>query len=164
LTQSPKRILFVCLGNIVRSPLAEGLFRSQAEKAGLNGKYEVDSAGTGGWHVGEPPDPRMQRVAARRGLVYTHRGRQFHPADFERFDLILAMDRDNEADLLAMARLPGHRQKVRLLRAYDPEGGPKAQVPDPYYGGIDGFEEVYSVVERSVKGLIEELESDKVGR
>lgn len=153
-----KKILFVCLGNIIRSPLGEAIFRHQAEQAGLGTKYEVDSAGTGNWHVGEPPDHRMQRAAARRGLVYSHRARQFQVEDFERFDLILAMDRENREDLLRMARKPEHRAKVRTLREFDPDGGANVSVPDPYYGGPDGFEEVYDIVERSVRGLLKELE------
>jgi protein-tyrosine phosphatase len=155
-----KRILFVCLGNIIRSPLGEGLFRHLVEGAGLDGKYQVDSAGTGRWHVGEPPDSRMQRVAARRGVIYSHRARQVQPEDFDRFDLILAMDRENRDDLLRMARKPEHRDKVRLLREFDPEGGRNSSVPDPYYGGSDGFEEVYEVIVRSVRGLIQELEGE----
>lgn len=154
-----KRLLFVCLGNIIRSPLGEALFHQIAEKNGLKDKYEADSAGIGHWDVGEPPDPRMQRVAARHGLVYSHRARQFQLDDFERFDLILAMDRENRDALLRMARKPEHRNKVRMLREFDPEGGPNLIVPDPYYDGPDAFEEVYEIIERSVKGLIRELEN-----
>ncbi len=154
-----QRILFVCLGNIVRSPLAENLFRHLAQQAGVGDRYEVDSAGTGSWHVGEPPDPRMQRVAARHGLHYDGRARQFTRQDFERFDVILAMDGDNRAYLLSKARTAGQAAKIHLLREFDPQGGPAAPVPDPYYGGRDGFEEVYRIVERACRGLLEHLEA-----
>ncbi len=159
----PRRVLFVCLGNIVRSPLAEALFRHYAQQRGLAQRYEADSAGTGGWHVGEGPDPRMVRVAARHGLHYDHRARQFHPRDFERFDLILVMDYDNWAHLMALAGgEPRYQRKIRFLREFDPQGGPRAEVPDPYYGGLEGFERVYAVIDRSVQGLLDALEQGRV--
>jgi protein-tyrosine phosphatase len=151
------KLCFVCLGNIVRSPLAEALFYQQAVQAGVVDQFEADSAGTGDWHVGEAPDARMRRVAARHGLIYDHRARQFKPQDLDRFDLILAMDRDNRDDLLALARTPEQRNKIRLLREFDPQGGAQASVPDPYYGGLDGFEEVYLILKRSVEGLLASL-------
>lgn len=159
----PTRILFVCLGNIVRSPLAENLFLHLAERAGAGDRYEADSAGTGGWHVGDSPDHRMRQVAAERGFEYDGRARQFRPSDFDRFDWIIAMDRSNRADLLAQARGGSDQEKVRLLREFDPQGGPDDPVPDPYYGGIDGFERVYDIVERSCQGLLEALESGDPG-
>lgn len=157
-----KQICFVCLGNIVRSPLAESLFLHLAEQAGVAHKYEADSAGTGPWHVGESPDPRMRRVAARHGLSYKGRARQFQRQDLESFDLILAMDQDNYGELLQMAVSDDQRQKIHLLREFDPQGGPRAVVPDPYYGGIDGFEETYQVIERSCFGLLQALEAGKL--
>ncbi len=161
--QRPLRLLFVCLGNIVRSPLAEALFRHYAQQRGVAHKYEVDSAGTGGWHVGEGPDPRMVQVAARHGLHYDHRARQFHPRDFDRFDLILVMDEDNWAHLMALAAArPAYHRKIRFLREFDPQGGPRAEVPDPYYGGLEGFEQVYQVLARSVQGLLDALERGEV--
>jgi len=155
--QAKKRICFVCLGNIVRSPLAENLFLYQAEKAGVSDRFEVDSAGTGTWHVGEPPDPRMRRVAASHGLKYTGRARQIRPNDLEDFDLIIAMDRENLSDLQRLASTQELDGKIRLLREFDPFGGLHAGVPDPYYGGIDGFEEVYQIVERSTKELLDAI-------
>jgi len=152
------RICFVCLGNIVRSPLAEGLFNEFAKERGVNHKYSVDSAGTGDWHVGEPPDWRMRRVASRHGLHYDGRARQFRPQDLENFDLIVAMDTENREDLLEMCNSLEERHKIRLLREFDPFGGANASVPDPYYGGMDGFEEVYGIVARSCQGLLEHLE------
>jgi len=154
------KICFVCLGNIVRSPLAEGLFRHLAEERGVSGKYQVDSAGTSSFHVGEEPDPRMRKVARRKGLEYTGRSRQFQPEDFDRFDLIIAMDPDNRRQLLAMAATPEEREKVRLLREYDPQGGEDQGVPDPYYGGMRGFEKVWDIVRRSTENLLDKLEAD----
>ncbi len=157
------RICFVCMGNIVRSPLAENYFRWLAEKNGQTHRYEVDSAGTISYHVGESPDERMLRVARRHGLVYTGRARQFQRQDFDRFDLILALDRENRSTLLQIARSPQDREKIRMLRAFDPEGGPNASVPDPYYEGEEGFEEVYQVIARACRGLYEALENQNHG-
>jgi len=159
---SPRRILFVCLGNIVRSPLAEGLFRHLAAERGVADKYEVDSAGTSAWHIGEPPDPRMRKTAAKHGVHYNHVGRQFRRDDFRKFDLILVMDHANYAALLALNPDPTEKAKIHYLREFDPQGGPEAEVPDPYYGGMDGFERVYRIVERSVRGLLDALESGKL--
>ena len=157
------RICFVCLGNIVRSPLAENMFLYLVDEAGMEGKYIVDSAGTGGWHVGEAPDPRMRKVAAAHGMSYNGRARQFQRGDFDRFDLIIAMDSENRDDLYYMTRSTEHRQKIHLLREFDPQGGTNASVPDPYYGGMDGFEEVYQVVERSCRGLLTALNNGLLG-
>lgn len=155
------RICFVCLGNIVRSPLAENMFIRLAEEAGVAHKYEVDSAGTSGYHIGEPPDPRMRRVAAGYGLHYDGSARKFNRQDFDRFDLIIAMSPSNREDLFRLGRDLDHQNKIHLLREFDPHGGPDAPVPDPYYGGIQGFEEVYTIVERSCQGLLRELEKDE---
>jgi protein-tyrosine phosphatase len=157
-----KRICFVCLGNVVRSPLAKNIFLSLADQAGTSHKYGVDSAGISAYHVGERPDARMRRVAGRYGLQYDGRARQFRRRDFDRFDLIIAMDSTNRQDLIQLAPDEGARSKIHLLREYDPQGGPNAPVPDPYYGGIDGFEEVYTIVERSCKGLLRELEQGRL--
>jgi len=157
-----KRILFVCLGNIVRSPLAENLFLHLAERAGHGETYLADSAGTGGWYVGELPDARMRQVATQHGFHYTGHARQFNRMDFERFDLIIAMDRENKADLLDLARNDTERSKIHLLREYDPQGGSNAEVPDPYYGGMDGFERVYQIIERSCQGLLDALEEERI--
>lgn len=160
MTENQKtRILFVCLGNIVRSPLAEAVFRRLAEQAGAGEKYEVDSAGTSGWHIGEPPDPRMVKVAARRGLRYGGTARQLRPEDVRRFDWLIAMDSENHAHLLRMADDPAEQARMRMLREFDPQAGRRADVPDPYYGGIDGFEEVYDIVERACRGLLQALEA-----
>jgi protein-tyrosine phosphatase len=147
------------MGNIIRSPLAENLFRELAAQGTANGSYEVDSAGTGGWHAGESPDARMRRTAAGHGLVYDGSARQVRLSDFDRFDLIVAMDTDNRKELLALARTPERRRKIRLLRDYDPAAGRNASVPDPYYGGPDEFEQTYRIVESGVNGLFQALEA-----
>ena len=157
------KVCFVCLGNIVRSPLAENLFRHLVTGGGLSHKYQADSAGTSAWHVGEKPDSRMRRVAASHGFEYSGRARQFQTEDFDRFDLIIAMDASNRVKLLDLAKTPGHRTKIHQMREFDPQGGPEMAVPDPYYGGIDGFEEVYQIVERSCHGLLDSLENGKLG-
>ncbi len=153
-------ICFVCLGNIVRSPLAEHMFRFLAEKAGVAEKYEIDSAGTGSWHLGESPDSRMRRVAALHGLVYDGKSRLFTEADLNRFDLILVMDHENFAAVNSMARDEQQMAKIRMLREFDPQANGYLAVPDPYYGGVQGFEEVYQIIERSVGGLLAELENN----
>ena len=157
---SVTRVCFVCLGNIVRSPLAKSLFVYHANQAGVGQRYEVDSAGTSDWHVGEPPDLRMRRVAARRGVSHEGRARQFRKPDFDRFDLILVMDEDNYDDLRQMDPSPEQLQRVHFLRDFEPSGGLRVEVPDPYYGGNDGFETVYEIIDRSVRGLLDVLENN----
>jgi protein-tyrosine phosphatase len=153
-----KKILFVCLGNICRSPLAEGVFQHLVKEAGREAEFEIDSCGTGGWHAGELADPRSRAVAQRHGLTLTHRARQFERSDFEKFDLILAMDRENQSDLNSLSNLkPEHAAKVKLLREYDPQAKGDLNVPDPYYGGPEGFETVYQMVERSARKLLVSL-------
>lgn len=156
------RILFVCTGNIIRSPLAEHMFRSLAEKSGVADNYEIDSAGTSGYHVGEHPDSRMRKVAAANGLEYDGESRRLKSGDLDKFDLLIGMDGYNYSSMRSMTRSPGQEDKIRLLREFDPQGTPSSSVPDPYYGGIDGFHEVYRVVERSCQGLLEALESGGV--
>lgn len=154
------RILFVCLGNICRSPTAEAVLRHQVRERGLESEIEVDSVGTGGWHVGEPPDRRSQEEARRRGLdIGDLRGRQLAPEDFDRFDLLLVMDESNRRDTLAVAPDDDARAKVRLLREFDPEAvaAGDLEVPDPYYGGPAGFTSVYDAIERACRGLLDEL-------
>jgi len=155
-------ICFVCLGNIVRSPLGENMFRHLAKQMGVVNQYEIGSAGTSGYHIGEQSDRRMRRVAAKHGLKYVGHARQFYPQDFDRFNLIIAMDTTNQADLIRQASTSEQRSKVRLMREFDPLGGSNAVVPDPYYGGIDGFEEVYSIIERSCQGLLDCLENGEL--
>ena len=148
-------VLFVCLGNICRSPLAEGVFAHLVRERDLADRFEVDSAGTGAWHVGERPDPRSAEVAARHGIVLGGRARRISPSDFERFDLVVAMDRDNMAELERLGARENGRARLRLLREWDPEEGD--EVPDPYYGGPDGFDAVFRMVLRSCEALLDEL-------
>jgi protein-tyrosine phosphatase len=153
------RILFVCMGNICRSPTAEGVMRRLVEDAGLTDRVEVESAGTGGWHAGEPPDERATIAARRRGVRLEGAARQIRAADFRDFDLLIAMDRANLRELLAAAPDEDAAEKVRLLREFDPmsAGAPDLDVPDPYYGGDRGFETVLDMVEAACRGLLDEL-------
>ncbi|MEL6543994.1 MAG: low molecular weight protein-tyrosine-phosphatase [Myxococcota bacterium] len=151
------RVCFVCLGNICRSPTAEGVFRAQIATDGLVDDIEVDSAGTGGWHVGEPADPRARRAAQARDIEITSRARKFERADFERFDYVIAMDRSNRTALEKMSRSSDEKRKIHLFRSFDPESPTDAEVPDPYYGGDQGFEEVLDMCERASRGLLVQL-------
>jgi protein-tyrosine phosphatase len=148
------------MGNICRSPTAEGVLRARVEQAGLAGEVEIDSAGTHAYHVGEPPDPRSQKAAAKRGYRLDHlRGRRVATADFLRFDLILAMDRNNLA-MLKEACPPEEQHRLALLLDYA-RNVEEDEVPDPYYGGPDGFERVLDLIEDGCTGLIEELRKRK---
>jgi protein-tyrosine phosphatase len=150
------RILFVCLGNICRSPTAAVVLRTVARREAPELTLEVDSAGTAGYHVGEPPDPRTRAAAARRGYdLAMLRARIVEPRDFERFDLILAMDRENLQVLQRRAPAAMH-ERLRLFLEFAPEGSPE-DVPDPYYGGPNGFEEVLDLVEAATRGLLAHL-------
>jgi protein-tyrosine phosphatase len=149
------RICFVCLGNICRSPTAEAVMRALANQAGTS--VELDSAGTGGWHVGELADPRAVAAAARRGYAIEHRARQFVADDFARFDLVLAMDQQNLTDLQALARRATPVPRIALFRSYDPTVPNGADVPDPYTGGAAGFDHVLDICERTCRALLETL-------
>jgi protein-tyrosine phosphatase len=153
------KVLFVCMGNICRSPAAEGAFRDLVEKAGLSDEFMIDSAGTGAWHEGEPADRRMRRAAERRGLTLTSLARAVRPDDYEHFDVILAMDTDNLRTLRKRAPA-AHHHKIRLFRDLDPEE-PGLDVPDPYYGPDGGFEDVLDIVTRTSQALLEELRRAK---
>ncbi len=148
------KILFVCMGNICRSPTAEGVMRRLLRDEGLEDEIQIDSAGTGGWHVGNPPDERATEAARRRGITLEGAARQVRPSDFEDYDLLLAADRENLADLRAIAPDDEARAKVRLLREFDPGSHGDLDVPDPYYGGPGGFEEVLDLVEAACRGLL----------
>lgn len=146
-----RRLLFICMGNICRSPTADGVMRAKLAAAGLD--VEVDSAGTHGYHVGAPPDERSQQHALRRGYdLSTLRARKLEARDFERFDLVLAMDDDNLANARRLCP-PGQRHRLKLLMDYAPHAG-NPHVPDPYYGGAAGFDEVLDLVEAACDGLI----------
>lgn len=152
-------VLFVCLGNICRSPTAEGVFRQRLQQAGL-GDCLVDSAGTAGWHEGKSPDARTCLAARRRGYeLESLRARQFRVEDFQRFDLILAMDRSNLAHLTSLRPRECRAQIDLLLARYDLD---PAEVPDPYYGGKQGFEQVLDLIEQACDGLLEEVRRARV--
>ena len=151
-----RSVLFVCTGNICRSPTAEGVARAMARKLGLDERFHFESAGTHGYHVGDPPDPRTMRAADHRGYdLSAQRARRVTDFDFVRFDLVLAMGSDHLA-WLRRACPREHQGKLRLLLAFV-HGDAAGEVPDPYYGGMEGFEEVLDLVELAVTGLLAEL-------
>jgi protein-tyrosine phosphatase len=162
------RLLFVCLGNICRSPTAEGTMRELVRDAGLEQQIELDSAGTGSWHVGSPPDPRAIAAADARGVTLTGSARTVGPDDFDDFDLVLAMDRSNMRELLKLAPDDRAREKIRLLREFDPAsavgaaGSEELDVPDPYYGAVGGFEEVLELVQDACAGLLAQIRAGQV--
>jgi protein-tyrosine phosphatase len=157
------RLLFVCLGNICRSPTAEGAMRELVREAGLEQQIELDSAGTGSWHVGSPPDPRAVATAHARGVTLGGAARTVVSNDFNDCDLVIAMDRSNMRDLRELAPSEDAREKVRLLREFDPASAgldPEAlDVPDPYYGAAGGFEEVLELVQDACRGLLAQIQA-----
>lgn len=155
---STTSVLFVCLGNICRSPLAEGVFRDRVESRGLADRYRVDSAGTGAWHVGEPPDRRSIEVAERHGIALGGQARRIEPDDLARFDWIVAMDRSNLGEIESLRDDHGGDAELALLRDFDDEGEGD-EVPDPYYGGHDGFDRVFDMVSRSIERFLDHLET-----
>lgn len=152
------RLCFVCLGNICRSPTAEGIMLHLVRDAGLADHFSIDSAGTSAYHVDEPPDPRSFATAKARGVHLPSRARQFVRVDFERFDYVLAMDQQNHVNLRRLTPDPAAHAKVHLLRRFDPRTPGGADVPDPYYGGADGFEQVFDICEAACRGLLRELQ------
>lgn len=152
---SQKRILFICMGNICRSPLAEGFFRHACETAGVSDKFHIDSAGTGGWHVGDAPDPRSVKSAARYGVdISAQNSRKLVGADFESFDLLLVMDQHNIDTVNAI--LPKqHGDKLHMMMDFCL--GRDEEIPDPYYGGKDGFKNVCEMVDTASQALLKKL-------
>jgi protein-tyrosine phosphatase len=151
------RICLVCLGNICRSPMAEAVLRAKLEQAGLADDVIVDSAGLGGWHVGDNADHRALAALTQRGYLLEHAARQFAAAWFAERDLVLALDRSNLRGLRRLAPDEATAARVRLLRSYDPQAGDDLDVPDPYYQGAEGFDHVLDLVERACAGLVDEL-------
>jgi protein-tyrosine phosphatase len=158
------RVCLVCTGNICRSPMAEAVLRAQLAEAGLADDVVVDSAGTSGWHAGEDADPRARAALRRRGYELRHAARGFDRAWFAERDLILALDEDNLKALRRLAPDAETASRIRLLRSYDADAGEELDVPDPYYGGADGFEHVLDLVERAGQALVAELRRNLVGR
>ncbi|MFQ3213386.1 MAG: protein-tyrosine phosphatase [Marivirga sp.] len=153
-----QKILFVCLGNICRSPLAEALFKKKVIQNGLTEYFKIDSCGTSDYHIGELPDDRTIANAKANGLKINHRGRQFTTDDFKKFDKILVMDRSNLENVFSLSTRLSERERVALIRDYEEENSLKGtNVPDPYYGGEKGFQNVYDILERCTGKLLETL-------
>ena len=154
--EEPYKIIFVCLGNICRSPTAEGVFQHLVNQAGLGSYFEIDSAGTGAYHVGEPANSKSRAIAEERGVQLLSRARKLEIMDLEYYDLVVAMDYSNHENILHLTKSEELHEKVIMLRDFDPDPD-DGQVPDPYFGGIDGFNQVYDIIERSCRKLIDEL-------
>lgn len=157
------RVCFVCTGNICRSPMAESVFRARLAEAGLDDRVDADSAGTGGWHEGDGADPRTVRVLREHGYDSDHIARQFQASWFARLDLVIALDSGHLKALRRLAPTEEDARKVRLLRSYDPAAGDDVDVPDPYYGGLDGFEECLEMVEAASEGLLAAVRDEVEG-
>ncbi len=151
------RVLFVCLGNICRSPAAEGVMRRVVDEAGDASRWTIDSAGIGSWHAGQLPDKRMRIHARRRGLELTHHARQVRPTDFDDFDLIVGMDASNIDDLRALAPSPEAERKIAAMMDFATPPALRDHVPDPYYDGAEGFELVLDLLDDACRGLYRQL-------
>lgn len=151
----PFRIMFICTGNICRSPLAHAVFQHLVETDNLDQLFEIESSGTTAYHVGEKADSRMRRTASEHGVPINHRSRQLYRKDLADYDLLLTMDSHNYRDTLALCRTDEEREKVKMFRDYDPEG--QGDVPDPWYGGAEGFETVWTIVRRTSESLLDTL-------
>jgi protein-tyrosine phosphatase len=159
--RGPVRVCFVCLGNICRSPTAEGVFRHLVAEAGLTARFEIDSAGTAGHHSGEAPDRRARAAGKRAGIAIGGAARQFLADDFARFDYVIVMDPSNRADLRRLAQGEEASSKIRLLRSYDPHAPKDAPVPDPYYGDEAGFDHVLELCRTACRHLLEEIRREQ---
>jgi protein-tyrosine phosphatase len=158
-TWEPIRVLFVCLGNICRSPLAEAVFRHRVDERGWTERFEIDSAGTSGWHRGAPPDARSAETARRRGIEVAGASRKVVAADLRRFDYVIAMDEENLDALRELQASTGGTAQVRRLREFEPRAA-SLDVPDPYYGGPRGFEDVHDIVDRACAGLLDHIAAE----
>jgi protein-tyrosine phosphatase len=158
-TWEPIRVLFVCLGNICRSPLAEAVFRHLVEERGWADRFDIDSAGTSGWHRGAPPDARSAETARRRGITVAGASRKVVASDLRRFHYVIAMDEENLDALRELQASTGGTAQVRRLREFEPRAA-SLDVPDPYYGGARGFEEVHDIVDRACAGLLAHIAAE----
>jgi len=150
------KILFVCLGNICRSPLAEAIFLHKIMEKGLESRFQVNSCGTADYHIGDSPDPRTIKNAARNGVAIKHLGQQLSAEDLRNFDLILPMDASNYNNILRLENAGSYKEKIKLMRSFDPTGRGQ-DVPDPYNGTEKNFQEVFEILDRSIEGLIQYL-------
>lgn len=156
------RVLFVCLGNICRSPAAEGAFLDLIQRKHLESAFVVDSCGTSRYHIGELPDPRTRQAARKRGIELVHRARQFRKEDFRDFDFILTMDKSNQKDVLYLASSDEERKKVQLFRFFQKDSKKDSEVPDPYYGTLKDFDEVQNIVSETAEDFLEFILSKKL--
>jgi protein-tyrosine phosphatase len=151
------KVLFVCLGNICRSPLAEAIFKHKIKEKGLSKSFEADSCGTANYHIGDSPDERTIRNARKNGVEIDHAGRQLSERDLEYFDHILTMDESNYRNVFKLTNADLNKEKISLMRDFDPKGN--GEVPDPYYGGEKGFQEVFEILDRSIENFLSQVSS-----